>query len=155
MQLYNTIQHEPLKFPASPEISPELRDLLTCLLQKDPETRITMPQIFRHPWVTLGANLPLYSLQVSNWGPANPCKEKTLLYCAQHMNLTITSAVGSIGAIDYVRGVKLKDPVAIILDRALPSLLPQDEPCGKPCTFACTWRSITLEFDMQLLWCAC
>ncbi|KAK9831205.1 hypothetical protein WJX74_007391 [Apatococcus lobatus] len=63
MQLYNTIQHEPLKFPASPEISPELRDLLTRLLQKDPLTRITMPEIFRHPWVTLGANLPLYSLQ--------------------------------------------------------------------------------------------
>lgn len=64
MQLYNTIQHEPLRFPASPEISPQLRDLLTCLLQKDPSARITMPEIFQHPWVTLGANLPLYSLQV-------------------------------------------------------------------------------------------
>ena len=64
MQLYNTIQHEPLRFPASPEISPQLRDLLTCLLQKDPSARITMPDIFQHPWVTLGANLPLYSLQV-------------------------------------------------------------------------------------------
>ncbi len=64
MQLYDTIQHAPLHFPASPPVSPELRDLVTRLLQKDPDSRITMPEIFRHPWVTLGDNLPLQSLQV-------------------------------------------------------------------------------------------
>ena len=64
MQLYDTIQHAPPEFPASPAITPELQDLLIRLLQKDPHTRITMPEIFRHAWVTMDDNLPLQSLQV-------------------------------------------------------------------------------------------
>ena len=35
----------------SVDISPELRDLLTKLLQKDPTQRITIADIRQHPWV--------------------------------------------------------------------------------------------------------
>jgi len=36
----------------SPTLSPQARDLLEKLLDKDPSTRITIPGIFEHPWMT-------------------------------------------------------------------------------------------------------
>jgi serine/threonine-protein kinase SRK2 len=42
--------------PAGVEISPECRDLLSRMLVRDPDERITMSQIHTHPWFT--ANLP-------------------------------------------------------------------------------------------------
>ena len=38
-------------FLLSIDVSPELRDLLTKLLQKDPAQRITIADIRQHPWV--------------------------------------------------------------------------------------------------------
>lgn len=43
--------------PTNIEISPECRDLLTRMLVRDPDERITMAQIHQHPWFI--ANLPM------------------------------------------------------------------------------------------------
>lgn len=43
--------------PSNIEISPECRDLLTRMLVRDPDERITMAQIHKHPWFI--ANLPM------------------------------------------------------------------------------------------------
>jgi serine/threonine-protein kinase SRK2 len=43
--------------PSNIEISAECRDLLTRMLVRDPDERITMAQIHKHPWFI--ANLPM------------------------------------------------------------------------------------------------
>ncbi|XP_067014704.2 calcium/calmodulin-dependent protein kinase kinase 1 [Anabrus simplex] len=57
--LYQKIQNDPLRFPEKPEISPDLRDLIERMLHKDPSTRLTLPEIKRHPWVTAQGTCPL------------------------------------------------------------------------------------------------
>lgn len=41
-------------FPSFVEISAECKDLLAQILVKDPEKRITLKQIYRHPWFQIG-----------------------------------------------------------------------------------------------------
>lgn len=43
--VYEKIKNDPLIFPDHINISDELRDLITKLLEKDPSKRITLPQI--------------------------------------------------------------------------------------------------------------
>uniref|UniRef100_A0A3Q4I4J7 calcium/calmodulin-dependent protein kinase n=1 Tax=Neolamprologus brichardi TaxID=32507 RepID=A0A3Q4I4J7_NEOBR len=59
--LHNKIKNKPVEFPETPLISNELKELIERMLEKNPETRITIPEIKLHPWVTEnGANpLPL------------------------------------------------------------------------------------------------
>ncbi|XP_062503249.1 calcium/calmodulin-dependent protein kinase kinase 1-like [Corticium candelabrum] len=51
LDLHDKILHEELQFPDMLEISLELRNLLICLLEKDPAKRITIPEIRNHMWV--------------------------------------------------------------------------------------------------------
>ncbi|XP_058450839.1 calcium/calmodulin-dependent protein kinase kinase 1 isoform X2 [Malaya genurostris] len=50
--VYEKIKNEPLQFPPTSTISQELRDLITGMLDKDPQLRMTLPQIKEHCWVT-------------------------------------------------------------------------------------------------------
>uniref|UniRef100_A0A8W7Q2H8 calcium/calmodulin-dependent protein kinase n=1 Tax=Anopheles coluzzii TaxID=1518534 RepID=A0A8W7Q2H8_ANOCL len=56
--VYEKIKNDPLEFPANcssaaaSTISEELRDLISRMLDKDPQQRITLPQIKEHPWMT-------------------------------------------------------------------------------------------------------
>uniref|UniRef100_A0A182V7P8 calcium/calmodulin-dependent protein kinase n=1 Tax=Anopheles merus TaxID=30066 RepID=A0A182V7P8_ANOME len=55
--VYEKIKNDPLEFPANSSaaassISEELRDLISRMLDKDPQQRITLPQIKEHPWMT-------------------------------------------------------------------------------------------------------
>ncbi|WFD42728.1 non-specific serine/threonine protein kinase [Malassezia psittaci] len=47
--LYESIQNDPLDL--SDELSPECRDLLSCMLEKDETRRITIREIYDHAWV--------------------------------------------------------------------------------------------------------
>ncbi|WFC98638.1 non-specific serine/threonine protein kinase [Malassezia yamatoensis] len=47
--LYESIQNDPLDL--SDELSPECRDLLSRMLEKDEARRITIREIYDHPWV--------------------------------------------------------------------------------------------------------
>ncbi|KAJ6247802.1 map/microtubule affinity-regulating kinase [Anaeramoeba flamelloides] len=49
IELYNIIINDPLVFPI--EISKDLKSLLCGMLEKNPEKRFTLEQIFQHPWV--------------------------------------------------------------------------------------------------------
>ena len=49
MHLYETIRTSPLEFPEA-GCSEELRDLLQAMMEKEPQRRITVPQIKQHPW---------------------------------------------------------------------------------------------------------
>uniref|UniRef100_A0A182M8R2 calcium/calmodulin-dependent protein kinase n=1 Tax=Anopheles culicifacies TaxID=139723 RepID=A0A182M8R2_9DIPT len=50
--VYEKIKNDPLEYPANSSISEELRDLISRMLDKDPQQRITLPQIKEHPWLT-------------------------------------------------------------------------------------------------------
>ncbi|EFA12336.2 Ovarian-specific serine/threonine-protein kinase Lok-like Protein [Tribolium castaneum] len=57
--LYSKIRHEPVRFPDSPAIPEQLKDLIRKMLVKDPSKRITLPEIKEHPWVTKDGQCPL------------------------------------------------------------------------------------------------
>uniref|UniRef100_A0A7N8XIT6 calcium/calmodulin-dependent protein kinase n=1 Tax=Mastacembelus armatus TaxID=205130 RepID=A0A7N8XIT6_9TELE len=59
VSLHNKIKNKPVEFPEIPLISKELKELIECMLDKNPETRITIPQIKLHPWVTENGTNPL------------------------------------------------------------------------------------------------
>lgn len=43
--LYTKIIHQPVEFPSEPKISEDLKDLIRKMLHKDPNNRITLPDI--------------------------------------------------------------------------------------------------------------
>ncbi|KAJ8981950.1 hypothetical protein NQ317_002122 [Molorchus minor] len=59
--LYAKIRHQPVEFPEKPRISDDLKDLIRKMLVKDPDKRITLPEIKAHAWVTKNGAHPLPS----------------------------------------------------------------------------------------------
>ncbi|KAJ0004269.1 hypothetical protein NQD34_010483 [Periophthalmus magnuspinnatus] len=59
LALHNKIRTKPVEFPESPEVSEELRTLILRMLDKNPDTRITLPEIKMDQWVTRGGADPL------------------------------------------------------------------------------------------------
>lgn len=59
--LYNRIRNQPLVFPESPRLSPDLQDLISGMLRKNPDERLGIPEIKVHPWITRGATCPMPS----------------------------------------------------------------------------------------------
>ncbi|XP_064095997.1 calcium/calmodulin-dependent protein kinase kinase 1-like isoform X3 [Macrobrachium nipponense] len=59
--LYDKIRSSPLTFPPAPFVSGDLKDLISLMLEKNPNQRITLPDIKEHPWVTAGTQYPLPS----------------------------------------------------------------------------------------------
>ncbi|KAL2094999.1 hypothetical protein ACEWY4_009718 [Coilia grayii] len=59
LALHNKIRSKAVEFPETPTISEELKDLILKMLDKNPDTRITIPEIKLDPWVTQGGADPL------------------------------------------------------------------------------------------------
>lgn len=59
VSLHNKIKNKPVEFPETPLITKELEELIERMLDKNPETRITIPEIKLHPWVTENGTNPL------------------------------------------------------------------------------------------------
>ncbi|XP_047449252.1 calcium/calmodulin-dependent protein kinase kinase 1b [Mugil cephalus] len=59
VSLHNKIKNKAVEFPEKPSISNELKELIEMMLDKSPETRITIPEIKFHPWVTENGSNPL------------------------------------------------------------------------------------------------
>lgn len=58
--LYEKIKHDPVQFPPTfTQHSPELKDLIQRMLEKDPDKRITLSEIKEHDWVTANQTYPL------------------------------------------------------------------------------------------------
>ncbi|XP_029923311.1 calcium/calmodulin-dependent protein kinase kinase 1b isoform X1 [Myripristis murdjan] len=57
--LHSKIKNKPVEFPETPVLSEELKELILMMLDKNPETRITLPQIKLHRWVTENGSNPL------------------------------------------------------------------------------------------------
>ncbi|CAG7720400.1 unnamed protein product [Allacma fusca] len=94
MTLYNKIQREKLVFPDKPIISNMLKDLLCKMLTKDPQNRISLPEIKGHAWVTQNGEWPL------------PTEEE---HCLNYVEVTeedIINCVRSVPKIDTIILVK-------------------------------------------------
>ncbi|XP_069040301.1 calcium/calmodulin-dependent protein kinase kinase 1 isoform X3 [Lepisosteus oculatus] len=59
LALHNKIRTKSVVFPETPAISEELKDLILRMLDKNPDTRISIPEIKLHHWVTRGNTEPL------------------------------------------------------------------------------------------------
>uniref|UniRef100_A0A9J8AVB4 calcium/calmodulin-dependent protein kinase n=1 Tax=Cyprinus carpio carpio TaxID=630221 RepID=A0A9J8AVB4_CYPCA len=59
LSLHQKIKTQPVELPENADISDDLKNLLLKMLDKNPETRITIPQIKVHPWVTRHGAEPL------------------------------------------------------------------------------------------------
>lgn len=46
------VRSEPLRFPDKPNLSATLKDLISRMLEKEPEARLSITEIKNHPWVT-------------------------------------------------------------------------------------------------------
>jgi len=61
INLCKKIEEDPVVY--SPTITDSLKDLLSKMLQKDPDKRITLPEIKEHPWVTENGTNPMLSTE--------------------------------------------------------------------------------------------
>ncbi|XP_008426373.1 calcium/calmodulin-dependent protein kinase kinase 1 isoform X2 [Poecilia reticulata] len=59
LALHNKIKTRPVDFPETPNICEELRTLILRMLDKNPDTRMTIPEIKMDQWVTQGGTDPL------------------------------------------------------------------------------------------------
>uniref|UniRef100_UPI0037E9C4E8 calcium/calmodulin-dependent protein kinase kinase 1 isoform X2 n=1 Tax=Semicossyphus pulcher TaxID=241346 RepID=UPI0037E9C4E8 len=59
LALHNKIRTKLVDFPEKPQISEELRTLILRMLDKNPDNRITIPEIKMDQWVTQGGTDPL------------------------------------------------------------------------------------------------
>lgn len=59
--LHQKIKNQPVEFPEQPDVSEDVKDLILKMLDKNPETRITVPLIKIHQWVTKHGVEPLPS----------------------------------------------------------------------------------------------
>uniref|UniRef100_A0AAY5K0D7 calcium/calmodulin-dependent protein kinase n=1 Tax=Esox lucius TaxID=8010 RepID=A0AAY5K0D7_ESOLU len=59
LNLHHKIKTQPVELPDHADISDDLKDLLLKMLDKNPESRISVPQIKVHPWVTRNGAEPL------------------------------------------------------------------------------------------------
>ncbi|XP_019109912.1 calcium/calmodulin-dependent protein kinase kinase 1 isoform X2 [Larimichthys crocea] len=59
LALHNKIRTKPVDFPETPKISEELQTLILRMLDKNPDNRITIPEIKMDQWVTQGGTDPL------------------------------------------------------------------------------------------------
>ncbi|TRY99296.1 hypothetical protein DNTS_003989 [Danionella cerebrum] len=59
LALHNKIKSKLVEFPEMPAISEGLKKLITRMLDKNPDTRITIPEIKVDPWVTVDGTDPL------------------------------------------------------------------------------------------------
>ena len=49
---YRRISRVDVQFPAEPQLSPEAKDLIQCMLRKNPEKRMKLDQLHLHPFIT-------------------------------------------------------------------------------------------------------
>jgi hypothetical protein len=61
--IYEKIRAQDISMPSAPNVSPELRDLICQLLDKDVLKRLDVQGALQHPWVTLGGSAPLVSMR--------------------------------------------------------------------------------------------
>ena len=76
LELYDAIKNDPLR--VDDDCEADLRDLLSRLLEKDPQNRIEMDDIREHPWVTRRGTDKLLSKEENTSNLVEPPTEEEL-----------------------------------------------------------------------------
>ncbi|XP_037088584.1 calcium/calmodulin-dependent protein kinase kinase 1-like [Pollicipes pollicipes] len=82
--LYSKIQSQEVAFPAVPSVSEALQDLVRLMLDKEPERRVTLPEIKQHAWVTAGGRAPLPE-EADNCRTAVEVTDEEVQQCARRL----------------------------------------------------------------------
>ncbi|OIW33417.1 Pkinase-domain-containing protein [Coniochaeta ligniaria NRRL 30616] len=61
LDMYDAIRTDSVKLPEDED--PDFVDLMSKILEKDPDKRISMPELRQHPWVTRGGEDPMMSAE--------------------------------------------------------------------------------------------
>ncbi|KAK1756096.1 kinase-like domain-containing protein [Echria macrotheca] len=69
LDMYEAIKNETPSLP--PDENPQFVDVISRLMEKDPEKRITMAELREHPWVTKGGQDPLLSTEENCMDPVD------------------------------------------------------------------------------------
>ncbi|OKL61669.1 hypothetical protein UA08_02771 [Talaromyces atroroseus] len=94
-ELYESIRND--GFDLEDEQDEDFKDLMYRILEKDPATRITMPELRNHPWVTKNGEDPLLSEEENTAQVVEPPTEEEMVSAITHSveNLfTVMKAVG-------------------------------------------------------------
>eukprot|EP00803_Ostreobium_quekettii_P001747 evm.model.scf_722EXC.5 EVM.evm.TU.scf_722EXC.5 scf_722EXC:51151-58080(+) len=59
LDLFNAIKTEPLHFPPDAQVTEGMKDILQCLLEKDPDKRLSLAGAMQHVWTTGSGTLQL------------------------------------------------------------------------------------------------
>jgi [calcium/calmodulin-dependent protein kinase] kinase len=76
-QLYKAIQYDPLVFPESTKVDPQLQDLLAGMMRKTPNERMTLDEVVNHTWLRRGK------------APAKPDNFKQIVVSEDDINAAI------------------------------------------------------------------
>ncbi|KAI9672209.1 MAG: hypothetical protein M1831_002023 [Alyxoria varia] len=109
IDLYQAIVNEPV--PLEGVDDQQFRDLMTRLLEKDPQKRITMEELRVHPWVTRKGTDPLLPAEEN-------CAVIVELPTESEMNAAITSNVGRVIAV-----MKAVSRFKTLIERKRPDLV--------------------------------
>ncbi|KAI8986578.1 kinase-like domain-containing protein [Pilobolus umbonatus] len=84
-ELFDKIPTQPLIFPSDIIISSPLKDLLTRLLTKNPEKRITLEEVKHHPWILEGLEDPRQW-----WYKSDPSSYQPVVITEDDINHAVT-----------------------------------------------------------------
>eukprot|EP00210_Caulerpa_lentillifera_P003316 g3166.t2 len=81
VRIAKKVTNDPLNFPAHDQSLEDVKDLLTRILEKNPDRRITLAQIMEHRWFCL--HLPEGSLDLNKELKSKPCGYQARNYLGQ------------------------------------------------------------------------
>jgi [calcium/calmodulin-dependent protein kinase] kinase len=90
VDLMGSIRDKEVEYPDG--TNPKLKDLISRILEKNPDSRITMDEVRQHPWVTLNGDDPLLSVEENTANLVEPPTE-------DEMTGAITKSISQILAI--------------------------------------------------------
>eukprot|EP00118_Oscarella_pearsei_P004321 m.18291 g.18291 ORF g.18291 m.18291 type:complete len:802 (+) comp27635_c0_seq2:83-2488(+) len=100
--------------PIPDYITPACRDLLVRLLNPRPEQRITLQEVFKHPWITDDGLDPLPVLPYPNRLSSQSLNESVLQHMSENMSLCYSEVVAAVAG---NRAVKISAIYYLLVNR--------------------------------------
>jgi serine/threonine protein kinase len=116
-KVIDNILSAPVKFGSRVNLSPEAKDFVTRMLEKDPAERMTLELAMKHPWIALASKpearalepqSPFLGFLLSAFGLHSPffqLPEATHRWCLQFCRSAAFKATGSVYGGNHPRGV--------------------------------------------------
>lgn len=107
-ELFSVISSKPLELPELPGVNAKMseeekqdlvqaKDLLVKLLEKDPDQRIDIPEIKRHPWILKGMSQQQQSQFLSSWDESIEVTKEDVRHAVLGMRSRLKNSLSRIG----------------------------------------------------------